>query len=293
MADPKPGTLHNLRIKRVAIVDMGANFDRRTGDGAHIMLFKSAPSVATVHVDGIATDPDPLKPKEKNVKKSLFQRMLKAVGMTDEKARTAELDAIAKEFPDDADDKPVHKADDAMCKCADCMAKSVAKAAENQAAITKAAGELVASEIAKANESVAKANARVAEVEKTLATEVEKREDVEIREVLKSFSATSVNLDTDVPIFRKMRKSDPAMYDRTIAIMKAQDAIAAKSGAFVDVGSGRDGGAGLDAWNQLEAKADALVEKSTKEMTREKALEKVMLDPANKGLVKAYRAAQQ
>ena len=49
MAD-KPGILRNLRIKRVAIVDSGANFDQKTGDGAHIMLYKSSPGVGAVHV---------------------------------------------------------------------------------------------------------------------------------------------------------------------------------------------------------------------------------------------------
>jgi hypothetical protein len=50
-------TLTNLKFKRVALVDRGANFDKATGDGAHIMLFKrddtakSAPGLASVHVD--------------------------------------------------------------------------------------------------------------------------------------------------------------------------------------------------------------------------------------------------
>ena len=39
MAD-KPGILRRLRIKRVSLVDSGANFDEATGDGAHIMLYK-------------------------------------------------------------------------------------------------------------------------------------------------------------------------------------------------------------------------------------------------------------
>lgn len=52
----KPATLRNLKIARVALVDMGANFDKRTGDGAHIVLWKrheksSGPSVGAVHSD--------------------------------------------------------------------------------------------------------------------------------------------------------------------------------------------------------------------------------------------------
>src|SRR5262245_29260204 len=57
VTDRKPGILTNLRIKRVALVDNGANFDKSTGDGAHIMLYKrddtqkGGPSLSSVHVD--------------------------------------------------------------------------------------------------------------------------------------------------------------------------------------------------------------------------------------------------
>lgn len=59
MANEKPGILRNLRVKRVALVDVGANQDPITGDGAHIMLFKrhdvnkDGPGVGAVHVDSM------------------------------------------------------------------------------------------------------------------------------------------------------------------------------------------------------------------------------------------------
>lgn len=55
--EPKPGILRRLRIKRVSLVDMGANTDPITGDGAHIMLYKRAsvdkdgPNLTQTHVD--------------------------------------------------------------------------------------------------------------------------------------------------------------------------------------------------------------------------------------------------
>ena len=61
---------------------------------------------------------------------------------------------------------------------------------------------------------------------------------------------------------------------------------------FKNLGAGGDGGGG-DAWAQIEAKADALLEKGSADLTREQALEKVMLDPKNKALVKQYRSQQQ
>jgi hypothetical protein len=54
--------LRNLRIKRVAIVDKGANFDAETGDGAHILLYKrdltksAGPSLGDVHVPVAGAD---------------------------------------------------------------------------------------------------------------------------------------------------------------------------------------------------------------------------------------------
>ena len=42
--------LKGLLVDRVDLVDFGANYDKRTGDGAHIMLFKRAPQSADAHV---------------------------------------------------------------------------------------------------------------------------------------------------------------------------------------------------------------------------------------------------
>jgi len=56
--------LRNLRIKRVAIVDKGANFDPETGDGAHILLYKrdlrktAGPSLGDVHVPVAGSEDD-------------------------------------------------------------------------------------------------------------------------------------------------------------------------------------------------------------------------------------------
>lgn len=70
-ADTKPGILTRLRIKRVAMVDLGANLDRATGDGAHIMLYKrhdvakDGPGLASVHSDSPDWDMDDCDEYEK------------------------------------------------------------------------------------------------------------------------------------------------------------------------------------------------------------------------------------
>lgn len=359
MAD-KPGFLRNLRIKRVALVEAGANFDKRTGDGAHIMMYKASPDVASVHVDSLmgADEPDsdyekanldaaarhglpdssfaavwtdasgkkqrklPIhdaghlaaargridqadipanvkaearrkidaatKTKEKSVKKSLFKQFLGLLTETDVTKRAAGVVELEKAFPDDndEDDKPVHKADDSTCKCADCMSKSVNKSAE-VVSMQKSIDALTAQnvELAKA------ANSAVALVK----AERETRLNTEMHTMLKSFKATPFKLegaDSDIAKFRKMQEADPEGFARTMEILKASDAQMAASAAFHNVGSGMSGES-ASAWDQIVAKADTLIEKSTSGLTQEQAIEKILLDPRNSKLVKAYRAAQQ
>lgn len=284
----KPGILRNLKINRIALVDAGANFDKRTGDGAHILYTKSAgPNLGDVHVDTPAdVEIDETKPKEKPVKKNLLKRMLDAMRETDVTKRDAALTDIEKEFPNDNDDEKVHKAGDAMCKCADCMMKRAPDP-----------------EVAKRMESIEKANTDLQKrldaqvtanelVTKALNAEIEKRADGEMLEVLKSFRHTSFDFAKDVPLFRTMKSASPEAFDRAMAILKAQDAT--NAGMFSEMGSSRSGGGAGSAWSEIEAKADALFEKSASgTMTREQAIDKVCIDPKNMGLMKRHRAEQQ
>lgn len=355
MAD-KPGVLRNLRIKRVAIVDSGANFDTKTGDGAHIMLFKSdGPGVAAVHVPTAGSEEDEYETdyekanldagarnalpdsafaavwtdaqgkkhrklpihdaghlaaargrisqaqipadvkaraqrridrkskKEKGIVKlqKLFKKVLDAVTIPDEAARQqaiAKLQAKVEKTgvvnDDDEDDYPVHKSDDPMCKCADCMAKRTEK---RYVDLEKSNSEL---------------KAEVEKARTTLAAEIEKRENAEMVEILKGFKYAPFDLDKDVAVFRKMKRDDPAMFERTMAVYKAQEVQLQDAALYSDYGTRKGGGEG-SAWAQIVAKADQLMEKSKKEMTQEQAIEKVMLMPENNKLVKQYRQEAQ
>jgi hypothetical protein len=124
-----------------------------------------------------------------------------------------------------------------------------------------------------------------------LAVERNIRLDNDVREVLKSFKATPFKLegeDNDVTRYRALKEADPKMYERTIELMRAQDEMVAKSQLFKSVGTGRSGSG--SAWDQIVAKAQAIVEKSGVEMTLEKAIDRVMA--AEPGLVKQYRQEQ-
>lgn len=285
MADT-PGVLRNLRIKRVALVDSGANFDKATGDGAHIMMYKRASK---------DPDPDPIQ-EETPVKKSFMQKLLGLFTETDVTKRAAMVAEIEKAFPPDdgdEDDKPIHKADDSMCKCADCVAKSA-----TAKSVAKAAAD---AELAKGGAEVAK---RIADIEKVNAdltkanndliakvnAQIEKADKEEIRTVLKSFKKASIDVEKDVDVFYAMRKANQAGYDRAIALLKAADTQLEQSAMYRNLGSSRIGEG--SAWAQLVAKSEALMSKSTAKLTKEAALDEVMQDPSNLGLVKAYRDEQ-
>lgn len=345
MADHKTlGVLRNLRIKRVAVVDMGANFDKKTGDGAHILLYKSA-GLGSLHVDStdwesdyekanlsadqrndlpdsafaaVWTDSDGKKHrklpihdaghlaaargridqadipadvkaaarrkieaatnKEKPVKKSFIAKLLGLASEPDAAKRAEGAAEILKEFPE-GDDKPVHKADDPMCKCDDCMAK---RAPISEAEVQKRIDAGVATAVAKAT----------GDLQKKFDAEVKKREEGEVREELRKFAHLSINLDEAVPEYLDLKKSAPKLYEKQIATLKAADAKLAKSALFGDIGSGRGAGEN-SAWAQLEAKAAEMVTKSANGLTKEQALDKVMMAPENNELVKRYRQEMQ
>lgn len=307
MANTQPGILRNLRVKRVALVDIGANFDVNTGDGAHIMLFKrheidkNGPSLGAVHVDAPADpkaaarrkleDEANKNKKEKRMSaKTLLKNMLGLMGETDATKRAEGLALVTKsidDLPDDSVAKVAHDPDAEMCKCTDCMAKAKRFDGDVAAAVSKATTDMEKAHRIEM-ETITKANKALAD-----AIEVEKniRLDAEMVAVLKSFRATPFDMATDVAKFRKMKEVAPEAYDRTMAVLKAADAQLAASGIYSQMGTSTGGSSvGPDAaWAQIEAKADEMVTKSTAGLTREAAIEKVLLNPANKELVKQYR----
>lgn len=227
--------------------------------------------------------------KEKKVSKisELFKRVVAAVNETDVSKRAAALEAVGKEADDL--DKAMHNPDDPSCKCAECMAKRAP--APTIADVDKRIAEAVE----KAQTATrAELQKKLDETSAQLAIEKNMRLDGEIETILKSFKATPFNLDkakddNDIRKFRKMRDTDSDGFDRTIALLRAQDEIVAKSAAFGNLGSSRSGGQ-QPAWNQIVAKADEKVSKGTNGLTREQAIDQVMLE--NPDLVKRYREEQ-
>lgn len=390
-SDPnnKPATLRNLKIARVALVDMGANFDKRTGDGAHIVLWKrheqksSGPSVASVHSDAPAAPTAPKKPKrvtpdhpdytqyetdyeknnldadsrrslpdsafaavwtdhkgikhrklpihdsghlaaargrlsaakipsdvksrararieaatrrnhkEKRKMKDILKRLvglLKEDDVTKRAAGLTEVETLISKADDSGDDAPVHKSDDPMCKCDSCVAM--------RAPMPEAFGKRFEELEKRLTDSLAKvaaAEGRATAAETLAKGVVEKAEKAEMRTLLKSFQAIPFKTDddTDVDTFLTMKRANPTAFDAMIAKYRAADNQLAKSALYADIGSGRDYAGEGSAWAQIEAKADAIMQKGANGQTREQVIEKVMLDPANNSLVRQYREEQQ
>lgn len=359
MPETKPGILRNLRIKRVSLVDLGANTDPVTGDGAHIMLYKQAdveknPNLSQVHSDAPLDERDEYEKKtidaasrnslpdsafaavwtdssgkkqrklpihdaghlaaargridgadipasvkaearrkieaktntkkEYTVKNKFMKGLLELLSISDPEARVAKAAELEKAFPDDME-KVAHDPNDPNCKCADCMSKTAAPVDKRFVDMEKAHAELVKSntELQKqATEAIAIAKA-----------ERDTRLNGEMRTMLKSFTRVGIDLDKDVAKFRKLQDSDPETFDRTIAILKSADAQLQDSALYSNVGVSGAAGEGNNAWEQIEALADKQMEKAAEGVTREKMLEKVMLDPKNAKLVKQYRAGTQ
>lgn len=357
MKNDSPGILRQIRVKRVSLVDMGANYDKKTGDGAHILLSKSA-GLADVHVDrplgsddeeyeteyekanlnaasrnslpdsafaAVWTGADGKKRRKlpihdaghlaaargrideaqmpadvkagarrkieaatnrggkmKKSWKGLFKSLVGAVSETDETKRAEGIAAIAKaadDLPDDNDEddkKPMHKADDPMCKCDTCVSKR---------ALPEDVLKSIAADFEKKLEGIRKENT---ELRGQVTAEIEKREIAEVEVELRKFKHVSIDLAKMAPEMLKLKKQFPAVYESQLGALKASDAALATSALFHDVGIRKGTGEG-SAWAQIEAKAEQLMEKSANgNMTREQAIEKVCLQ--NPKLAAQYRA---
>lgn len=296
-----PHTLTNLKITRVALVDKGAN------QHAHIMLFK-ADSMAAVHSDKPLSEEEvrrraearaaldsALQSKEKRMKPSLLKRLVAAMGITDVAKKDLELAAIVKEVDDTEDvDKMAHIPGDKNCKCADCLKKvdddkDLGKRASAEVIELKKSLDAMEKRTKDA-EDRAKTAEDVAKAERTI------RKRADMVTLLKSFRAVPLTLEakegetSDVDRYLKMQELDPAGFDRTIALLKAADGQIAEGAMFANLGRTGSGGGGT-AWEQIEAKAEQMLEKSNGSLTKEAAIDKVM--DANPKLVKQYRAEQQ
>lgn len=154
-----------------------------------------------------------------------------------------------------------------------------------------------AEEVAKAaaDEAVVKAVAdiskKLAETEAVLKAERDASALAAEVALLKSIKLVSVNPDADAPIFKSLKETNIAAYDRVMELIKGADAVAAASDLIKEVGSPLSGDkqSGNTAWAQIEAEADALRKSDTK-VTKAQAIDIVMKKRPD--LVKAHYEEQ-
>lgn len=248
------------------------------------------------------THPPHSTAKESSMKtiKEIMKSVMDTILEPDIEKRKLALAPLSKAV-DELEDPPTtvvkvaHTPGDPLCKCDTCMAKAADLKKKKDDDDAAELAKQVPAEVAKRMESISKQNEDLVKANTAMAATVAKMQDdqatVEMTTILKGFKHTPFKLtgdDSDVAKFKKMKAADPGGWERMLEIFKAQDAQMGT--AFANVGSNLSGGRG-NAWEQIEAKADAMMEKSTTSITREQAIEKVMF--ANPKLVKEYREQQQ
>lgn len=256
--------LKNIRFKRVALVDKGANLDRETQDGAHILLWKR-------HTEK----------KEIRMKISEFiKNLVGAVAEPDATKRAAAVEGL-KDVVIDPEVPVVEKKEDAATEL---VKLEVSKATSE---LAKKNDEL--EKRLKVSEELNKSTGEILKAERT------QRLHTEMVTVLKSFKATPFNIDekdekNDVKKFLKMQEADPEGYTRMIELFKAADVQAAQHALFQKQIGSPIGGVAGSAEAQLTAKADALIQKDGK-LSKAAAFDQVCMEHPE--LVKQYRAEQQ
>jgi hypothetical protein len=211
------------------------------------------------------------------------------------KAHVDHLGKMIKAFGDGPhpDGHPVH----AMKAAHDAMCKAIAANEDRGQTLHPEPPDGDEPDAASVTKAVAKATTdlekRLKDTEQLLKSERLIRKSAEMVTVLKSFKATSFNLDlaqenNDVMRFLKMQDADPDGYKRTIELLKAADEQLAKGALYKSFGSSQSGTGSAEA--QLQAKAEALIQKDGK-LTKEQAWDKVSME--NPALVRQYRAEAQ
>lgn len=287
----------SLLVDRVDLVDRGANFDRATGDGSHILLTKRAdertekqdlkcPScghrLMTGWSEGGTTIP--------NYCPECGAKMaLKATTKQEQPPMSAKLELTAEDLNKqitDAVNKALALAEET--RKAD-VAKAEKAAAEKAAADAKAKADVEKSDLEKRLEK-AEADAKAAKDAAT--AEIEKRETAECVKKAESYATLALKADADGALFYRLQKALPeADVARVHEILAAADEAARVGKVFGEKGTGTPKPVAGSAEEQLYAKADEL-RKADATLSREAAIAKACdLYPDVRRAYNAERAA--
>ena len=240
--------LTNLRVTRVDLVDVGANLDRDTGDGSHVMIYKRAEDedVESIENDNI----------EAVARLAKAGRKISASRI----ARLRELAVTLNDFISEAEHimpNEVMTIDTEKQQEGE-ISTDVQKAVD--AAVVKAQEESAA-EITKANDAVAKAIERAEQAEKMALAEVDRRITKAFQEKIENeFKGVPGLTDEDVEVFKSLSAADSEKWERVETILKGA-AEAIRTGAmFQEQGSVGSGSTASDAQAEINKRADKLTE---------------------------------
>lgn len=270
-----PIKLKNLIVDRVDLVGQGDN------PQAHIALFKrkqeeeenETPSWVSSILDGIAKlvgkegekeqmgvkDKDPIVIEEEKVNKVEGETEVDRL-----KTRIAELEAQLAETKKAEEEMPKDEEEEEMPK------KEKPMDDEEEDEVIKGLPESVQNMLRKAQERAEKAENIAKEIQ-------DKQEIAKYVDVAKQFPSLITTPETFGPILKNIAKNNKEDFATVEAVLKAANALLEENNILMkELGSG-EGTEGTDknAWNTVEGKAKALMEKDGT-LSKERAIKKVL-----------------
>lgn len=262
--------LRRLRVKRVDLVDKGANFDPATGEGAHVLLFKSQPTSSEVNVPGIEPD------KDEMVCKACGAKVAKDAA----KCQKCGAPMVSK-----ADDRPKEDAVDEKIKAELADATAKLSAATSEIEKLKGANEALQKQLdtpeaiekrklealpTSVRERIEKQDAAI----KKLEDEKSEREMIEV--VKSAMPQLPGKFEDSGKLLKRAKEALTAEdFEALTVVLKAASAQIEKGGLFREVGKRGDGAPAADPMTQINALADAMVTKDAK-LNRDAAIDLVL-----------------
>lgn len=241
--------LVNLQVTRVDLVDIGANYDRETGDGSHIMIYKRA--------DDDDLDAGDLTTAVNTITKAGRKISAKRLG------RLRELVTTLTEFISEAE--PTMPDDDQI-------ENTVTEKADDATDIQKSIDDAVSKALADTQVKLEKAE--VAAKEAT--DRAEKAETIakseQDRRITKAFEGKIANewkgvpgikAEDDIEIFKAISEFDTDKWNRIDALMTGAAEAIRTGSLFAEQGSAGSGDTSASAQGEINKRADKLVDDSS------------------------------
>lgn len=258
--------LRGLVIDRVDLVDKGANHDRKTGDGSHVMLFKRAGDEPTQE----DFDADALTLIEMSASIEKVGKKISTARMKELQAAHAALGKVITECVGDLEDSmPVEKSAEQIAAEQKAQSEAIQKAVETAVAaevakVQKAADDKVTAIQKAADERVEKAEAAAKLAGEVAKGEKDLRVEKEFAQRISSDFAKLAMKPEDAKLLKSMSEKLTAdEFKRVEEVLKSANEAIAKGAMFEEIGTKVTKGAAGSAKAEIIAKAEEMVTKGT------------------------------